>query len=183
MNSQHCGRSRLRLRLSRILRGEILFKTVLSRPWRYERYWQSICGNSVGPRACHRRNWRTAPRSTVPISAHLSEAYMRPVLTLWTGWHGFSVLRRPIFSSARPRLGIKRNAGVNLALNWCLIVRSRTVHFASRAERPGEPRAPKRVRRRSGNGIGGKMTNFFSPKSVSRATGFPVARLSTFQAR
>ena len=122
---QPCAFELSRNTLSRILRGEILFKTVLSRLWRYERYWQSICGNSGGLKACRRRNWRTALRSTVLTSAHWSEASTLPALTLWTGWHGFSVLRRQIFSDDRPRLAIKREAGVNQALERCKLVRSR----------------------------------------------------------
>src|SRR5579872_3140817 len=102
--------------LSRILRGEILFKTVLSRPWRYERYWQSIYGNSGRPRVCRKRNWRIAPRSIGPISVRWSEASMLPASTLSTGWRVFSVLRPPTFSSVRPRMGIERKAGASLAL-------------------------------------------------------------------
>ena len=69
---------------------------------------------------------------------------MLPALTWWTGWHGFSVLRRPICYGGHPRMGTRRRkAGVNLSLNGCGFVGSRPALFASRAERPGEPRARK----------------------------------------
>jgi hypothetical protein len=75
---------------------------------------------------------------------------MLPGLTLSTGWHGFSVLKQQIFSGDRPRLGIKRKAGVNLALRPCEIVRSRIVPSAIRTAAPPSRGRGKRVRRRSG---------------------------------
>jgi hypothetical protein len=75
---------------------------------------------------------------------------MLPALTLWTGWRGFSVLRRQIFSGDRLLLGIKREAGVNPALEPCELVRSRKEPPASRAAGPASPGARQRARRRSG---------------------------------
>src|SRR5712664_121615 len=48
------------------IRGEILFKALPSRAWKYERSWHSICGSSGGPTACRKRSWRTVRRSIVP---------------------------------------------------------------------------------------------------------------------
>ena len=165
--------SPVEIRLSRILRGEILFKTMLSRSWRYERYWPSIYGNCVRPRACRRRSWRTARRSIAPISAPLSEASMLLVLTSSTGWQRFSVLRRQIFFGDRPRMGIKREAGASLALNRVSLSKS-----ASGLREPGrghgEPRAQNAPAADPEHRIGGNH-QLADSGNASLATGFATA--------
>jgi hypothetical protein len=164
--------------LSRILRGEILFKALPSRAWKYERSWHSICVSSGGPTACRKRSWRIVRRSIVPTSAPSSEASTLPALTLWTGWRGFSGLKPRISSRGHHRPMIKKEAEVNLAHSRRKGVRSQAVPFASRTAEPAshgradastaDPQIPDRP----------KIATLGAPSSGSCATGLPAARLS-----
>ncbi len=97
-------------------------------------------------------------------------------------WRRSIAHHRRSWTGGHPRPKMKGKAGTRLAPDCCEIVRSRRLPSASRAERPGEPRArkarPPPIRK---DRIGGKFTKPSVLQSASRATANAVARLSHFR--
>jgi hypothetical protein len=87
-----------------ILRGEILDKRELSYRWRYERFWQRICGNVGMTQACPKRSLRIARASTALMLVHWSGANSPRVSRCLINWRPRFVSRRPIcFCASRFR--------------------------------------------------------------------------------
>ena len=72
------------------------FSTILSFPSHGNKRGIGAQSEKASPRAraCHRKSWRIAPKSTAPISVRWSVVFMRRASMLWIGWQRLLALKR-----------------------------------------------------------------------------------------